>query len=401
MRRLRAGPCGVASPARCFTRALWRILTDPTLRPAELGYICCMEQRGARLADLLLRGAEVGEEVGLVDSVKASHRMGDAPHLTVETVFTDDANPLDMIRPNARLRRSSVGAVRLIQIWDDEGEWFLAAWPTQYRGVFHIVTNEHSTHSRWKRAERWLSAPREITRVFLDADDFLSLAMVLTEFGDAEVGRVTARSPGDSSSIALGWSASAHRPRPGPYEVIAEQASLGNQVRTITLHLPGQLSFHLRRRAGATFYSGDFDLFAEIVLSRLALSVHNRRQLLSGRQRRDHEPARALSLTLVTGEFSDAESTAEVIRAVSDLSKTTLAVVHRNPYLHLVMTDETDGSSFDVLVTDDARIDVFPGYRATTSALSRLANQLVQRFGTANLSERPSKVWKLADLIES
>ena len=48
----------------------------------------------------------------------------------------------------------------------------------------------------------------------------------------------------------------------------------------------------------------------------------------------------------------DAEATGEVLAELEGQRDISLAVLHRNPYLHVVVTDYSDGSNFDVVVTN-------------------------------------------------
>ena len=92
------------------------------------------------------------------------------------------------------------------------------------------------------------------------------------------------------------------------------------------------------------------------------------------------------------------QHTGEIIREVASLRNVTLAVFHRNPYLHLAVTDESDGSNFDVMVTEPHSIDVYPGYLVSTSALSRLVDHISDRFGGDKVNDRVSRKFSLSEL---
>lgn len=351
------------------------------------------------LADVIERSMEHGRPLGLVEGVALAREAGASQHITVETVFTTGPNPLLGIEPrNIAFTQHSLGSMTLMNLRDSDGDWFLASFPTQYESVFHIVTDAHSTDSRWRKANRWITRSRRVTRVYLNHADFLSIAIALSEFGDVEVGRITARSTEDGSSATRGWGARSGHARPSPDTAIAELSDQGQSVRTMTIHVPGALSMHLRRTAGATFYSGDFAIFCDQVLRALARAVSSRHQLLSHRERRAHSPVVPLSLALDGDYFSDMSSTGDLIQAVAELPRTTLAIFHRNPYLHFAATDEVDGSTFDVVVTDADRIDIYPGFRAEPTSIARLADHLADRFGASSLGGRPARSWTLADV---
>lgn len=172
--------------------------------------------------------------------------------------------------------------------------------------------------------------------------------------------------------------------------MIGDAEAEGASVRTLSLHVADALSLHLRRLAGATFYTGDFDLFERLVLGRLATAAARRRELLTGRARQVGEPPRSPITILLPGPILvDAEATGEVLAELERQRDIGLAVLHRNPYLHVVVTDYSDGSNFDVFVTDPSKISVHPGFRASLGALTRLTQRLGERFEALEIAEAP------------
>lgn len=351
------------------------------------------------LADAIRRAVGSGQPLSLVQAVDHCQASGADEHITVETVFTQTGNPIDLIEPRGMdVERADAGDVRVMWLADDEGDWFIAAWPSGKDHVFHLVTTVHATHRRWSRADRWLSSARGVIRTFLNHDDFEGIGTRLTEYGDVEVGRVTARSTADGSSDARGWKATDRRNRPNHVDVISLMEDQGYSVRTMTLHVADTLSLHLRRLAGATYYSGDFEVFAEVVLAPLASAAHNRRALLVDRERTPDHVVRPLTLSLPSTALDGAHATALLVREVASLPNTTLAVFHRNPYLHFAITDEVDGSNFDVFVTEGDSIVLYPGFRASPEAFARLTDHISDRFGAEWLGERATRRFTLAEL---
>ena len=66
-----------------------------------------------------------------------------------------------------------------------------------------------------------------------------------------------------------------------------------------------------------------------------------------------------------------------------------VAVVHRNPYLHVAVTDYTDGSNFDVFVTDPSEIVVHPGFTASIGSLNRLLQRIGETLPALEVGNRP------------
>lgn len=344
-------------------------------------------------------GAKTGRLGGLVEAVWRSEQIerDRSTQITVDTVFTDSGHPFDLVEPKnlQSLERISLATADLLQLEDDDGLWVLSAWATGHEGVFHLVSSVPTTHPRWERVERWIGAARGVMRCFLNHVDFEGIGDAL---GEVEVGRMTARTVFDGSSISRGWPHRLGVLRPTHREAIREAEERLASVRTLTLHVHDRLSVHLRRLAGATFYNGDFAMFEEVVLSRLAASAAGRRSLMMNRQRRPAQPARPITIRLSQALLNTADETARVIAEIDSLPKASLAVFHRNPYLHLVITDEVDGSNFDVMVTKSDAIDIYPGYRASTESLTRLAQRLGERFAATEIAETVKALVALEDL---
>jgi len=152
-----------------------------------------------------------------------------------------------------------------------------------------------------------------------------------------------------------------------------------------------KLLVQLRREAGATFYSGDFRLFEEVVVRGLDEAATRRRMLFLGRERTHDEVApRPLSVRTKFAPFAAAESITALLESLERQPATSVAVFHRNPYLHAAVTDYSDGSNFDVFVNRDDEVVVIPGYKASVTALARLTDTVGERFAAVAVDETPA-----------
>jgi hypothetical protein len=347
-----------------------------------------------RLDSFLWSAADSAPNLGsLVEVVRNGLGSAHDP-VTVETLIADDAAPMVTLaegRSDTELR--TVGLVSLLRVYDDDGSFVVSAWPTAYDGVFHIVGSVPSTDGRWQRVERWIgrSAP-ELVPCFLNHSDFSDIGTALSEHGDVEVSRLTARRQADISSLTRGWPARSATLRPNHLDAISAAEAEGASVRTLTLQVSDGdehvLSVHLRRLAGATFYGGSFKKFDNIVLSRLASAAHQRAQLLRGRNRVVDAPlAQPITIHLRGAVLVDAEATGDVLAELEKGTALAVAVLHRNPYMHAVVTANSDGSNFDVVVTSPDVIHIYPGFRASLGALALLTQRLGERFEALEISE--------------
>jgi hypothetical protein len=330
----------------------------------------------------------------LRDLVRSTFRGEREDQLTVATVIADGCEPAE------RLAQAAAGAVTafawagpigVLRVGDGEDSYIVSVWPTAETGVHHLVGTVPVTDERWRRVERWLtnSAPRLVPFV-LNQADFEGIGAALAEHGRVEVSRLTARVLRDGSSYTRGWAEGRRSPRPTYSQALAEVEDFAS-VRTLTVHAGDLLSLHLRRHAGATFYGGSFRLFEDVVLAALIASAGRRRALLSGRERHAHvRPEHAIAVQMPSGTFADAESVSELLEALSEQRGVGIAVLHRNPYLHVAVTDYLDGSNFDAFVTSDDSVLIYPGYRASAGALTRLTEHVAERFAAREVADVPA-----------
>jgi hypothetical protein len=323
--------------------------------------------------------------------------------VVVETVFTDNSDPLEELSLTGvheveRLTLTNGTALRLV---DSEGEWVLLSLATRHQGVFHLLSTVPRSDGRWQRVERWVSQARMVSRCYLNHDDFLEVGDRLSAYGPVEIVKVSARMVGDGSSVNRGFPARNDSSRPSHRDEMREIESLGAAIRNLTVHVPDVIDIHLRRLAGATFYGGRYLVFRDVVLERLEEAAATRRALVTDRARKAaDEDQLGLSIALPDHALRDADDTGEVIAVLEGYADLTLAVFHRNPYLHFAVTDESDGSNFDVLVTREDSIDIFPGYRSSSAALARVAQRLGEAFGAVSIQDlTPTPPVSLADLV--
>jgi hypothetical protein len=248
-------------------------------------------------------------------------------------------------------------------------------------GVVHLLGSVPFTERPWERVDRsWLPAahPR-LAGVILNRADFESIGDDLGQLGEVHVTRMTARVLRDGSSYSRGW------PDVQPTHREALSEAEGMIVNTLRLSVDSSL-IHLRRSAGATFYRGNWVAFVEIVLGSLAEAASERRRVLSGRDRDPVEPVSETIVMDLQPDVASAPSTRErILDSINDLRGARTAVLHANPYLHVVATDHLDGSSFDILITDDHQLTIIPGVRASTGSLARITDAVGLALGMDEL----------------
>lgn len=320
-------------------------------------------------------------------------RSPEAPEpLTLTTVIT-------LTEPLAVISRitapwdswfSAAGRVAAMLVHDeDAGSFVVSSWPDARQGIYHLAATVPATDRRWIRFNRWLtnSAPR-VMPVYLDRRDFEGFVSVLAEHGDVDASRLTGRYRTDHSSYSRGW------PNPKNARTALEEIADEVQLRTMTLsvlsHADVLLRVHLRRAAGATFYSGDFELFRSVVLDRLAAATSRRVRLFRNRERTREKPGvRPVEVKIGQARFHESGAVLDFLERVTRYAASDAAVLHRNPYLQVALTDYLDGSNFDIFITSVDSITVFPGYQASVSGLVRLTDFLSEAFEADAVADAP------------
>jgi hypothetical protein len=254
------------------------------------------------------------------------------PHVTVETVFTEDEHPFDLLSEALTfgVQRWSGYGIELLRFIDEDGPWTLAAFGTSEAGVFHLVGSIPTSHRRWSKVERWIGSTHGISRCFLNHNDFEDIGNRLAAKGEVEVGRWTARLVRDMSSLSRGFPVVSGVSRPTHLEAIQEAENQVASVRTLTMHIEDVISLHLRRLAGATFYSGEFSVFEQDVLARLEGAAASRRTLMTGRARVSKQEVRPLSIRLERPVLVTADDTGSVIEQIESTVGVSLAVCRRD-----------------------------------------------------------------------
>ncbi|WP_141580172.1 hypothetical protein [Actinomadura sp. WMMA1423] len=354
-----------------------------------------MERRGTgEMSDFdeaIWQRAQLGDVDSFEGMFGSRSSMPDT-QVTVSTVITDNSaiDPVEALRISTPYRVREFGPAQLIKVEAEPDNYVVGIWPSEHPGIYFIVATVPFTSRQWKTVERWVDRSRpQMSPFFLNEDDILGIGRSLEHFGLVEVTKFTARDSLDYSSHARGWPARDGENRPSFSETMNYLERIGASVRSLTLLLAKEMRIHLRRRAGATFYGGDFQIFFRAILKPLADAAISRRRLLSGRARTAPAPLRPLNISLASGRHKEVVTSGDLVSELSRNSALGVAVLHGNPYAHVVVTDYRDGSNFDVFVTQLDRIEIHPGWRATLAALTRLTDQLSESFMGVKISEAP------------
>lgn len=321
--------------------------------------------------------------------------------LAFETIMCD-GDPVDLLfGAESGFPKMTNGSSSLMKIFDDDGDFVVASWATTEPGVFHISGSVPTSDRRWGLVNRAISRAPDVMRCFLNEDKFRRLARKLESIGRPEVVRMAAWRQSDASSLNRGWPAKPESLRYTPDDVFDLANLEGASVRSLTVSVENELHCHLRRTSGATFYSGQFRPFAASILDAFAGYSAERLNLLSNRQRAIDKPlGLPLTINLAEDVFSTSGDTERLRRLMEDGQQMSVAVLHDNPYLHLMVADHADGSTFDVVVTSPAAVDIYPSFRSSASSLARLVQRISEHFSADRIEQAvPRQRVSLDDLV--
>jgi len=159
----------------------------------------------------------------------------------------------------------------------------------------------------------------------------------------------------------------------------------GNLFCEFTVARAGYLSFH----------KGDCAPLMRLMLDRLAPAMVD--------SAKPFERAKDQFVTLRFAEpfFADRASYGVVLDAISRLPRTSIALLHGNPYFHATLTNYEDGGEFEIFITQHSTIHIQGRGEASPASFLRLQDVLTQSFrdATVALEERPLQ-YSLRDLLE-
>lgn len=309
------------------------------------------------------------------------------PQLTVATVITEAANPVEQLAMRGigirEHRVTSWGG--LLRAEMNRRPYVIGLW----RGsdnVFHFFGSPPVTSPRWKRVEQsWISrvAPT-MSRVLLNQDDFSAIGDLLAEHGSIEVNRMTARVVADGSSYSRGWPEHELGRRPSHRDALSEIAPGRMTIGSISMHVGDRMYVHLRRQAGATLYSGSLALFCSTVLARLTALAKDRLSVLSGVSRSAKRPI--LEAVQMSFELDSSAVKAKLLDGLGKSHGVRATMLYNDSYLHFILTDHLNGSNFDLILTEDYRLRLVPGFKATPSSMARVLDAIGESLGMLSLS---------------
>jgi len=153
--------------------------------------------------------------------------------------------------------------------------------------------------------------------------------------------------------------------------------------------------FTVSRVGCISFHKGAFAPLMTLMVGRLAGAM------LASVKPFERAKGQFVSFNFSEPFFADRASYGNVLNALSRLPRTSVALLHVNPYFYATVTNYEDGGEFDVFITGHSAIEVQARGEASPASFLRLQDGLTELFRdtTVVIQDKPTQ-YHLRDLLE-
>ena len=242
----------------------------------------------------------------------------------------------------------------------------------------------------------------EISNFFASSDD---LRDVLRRFKDSFPPRTkiiakktVAYSRDDEGQIS--WET---RPFEEIFEMAKEEENYIDKIRFIVRSEDGErVDAFISRSGKLQFHGGDAARFFDDLL-RIFADIGQQKADLFGNKERSEETGdvNEIEVSFEKSHFKDPPDNQKLIKALDELPNSNITVYHNNPYAHVSVFDNVDGSSCDVFITGPKEISIVPSYRGSFNSLMRVAEQLSRELEEGEILENPKDDYTMGDFFSA
>lgn len=106
-----------------------------------------------------------------------------------------------------------------------------------------------------------------------------------------------------------------------------------------------------------------------------------------GRLERNDLSTKPLTIDFGMAQFADVSENTKFIQAIKRLRTASTSVLHGNPYIHMVVIDYFDGSSFDLWVLNPNQLVIVPQMKGSIPAIKRLINHVFDTYAEGEIKD--------------
>ena len=169
-------------------------------------------------------------------------------------------------------------------------------------------------------------------------------------------------------------------------------------LKTARLQVPTSehscCEFTVGRPGYVSYHKGDFRSLLKLITEKLPTALSD--------SIKPFERARGnfVQFRFADPLFVDRANYQIVLEALSRLPRTSLALIHTNPYFHATLTNYEDGGEFDIFITGHSTIHIQGLPEASPASFLRIQNGLTDQFQDASISLEQTHQYDLRQLME-
>jgi hypothetical protein len=188
-----------------------------------------------------------------------------------------------------------------------------------------------------------------------------------------------------------------------PYHAVfnrAEDEAMFIDKVEFTLRAPHLLHAFIARRGVTKYIAGDIRIFLDRVLSFVSQTASAKHELFRNSARRPgEESVYQVEICFRQPVFQDRNDNLAFLGALDLLSRSGMAVLHENPYVHASVIDFMDGSAFDVFATAPSAVTIIPQVKASAFSLNRLCNHIFENFHEGIITQPQPRRWTVEEVL--
>lgn len=282
---------------------------------------------------------------------------------SIEVVNHGDHYEIDVEREIKRSGRMVRGSFAIFNHEDTQVWTALTAHDSDFfeRGLGWVISKSEPLISEFYATSRDLEAVLDLFSESVTPDSKMIVTQAVA-YSHREEGEIS------------------YKTRPYP-EVFRDARDGGNYVDSLVFKSISEdeidLEARITRDGTTTLSDGSVELFFNYLLDDYVSFGQEKAELFTDRERsRDTGDIQEIEIKFANPVFQSTKDNEDLVTALSDLSRSSVTVYHKNPYAHISVLDFNDGSSCDVFVTDSKTIKVVPSYRGSTNFLMRISDKL-------------------------
>lgn len=240
----------------------------------------------------------------------------------------------------------------------------------------------------------------EISNFFASSED---LQTVLRRFKDSFppgteiIARKTVAYSRDEEG-EISWK---RRPYEDIFEMAKEENNYVDKMRfLVRANDEERIDAFISREGKLKFRGGDATRFFDDLLPVFAEIGQQKAELLGDKERSEQTgDVNEIEISFEKSHFKDPPDNRKLIQALDDLSNSNITVFHNNPYAHVSVFDNIDGSSCDVFITGPKAVSIVPSYQGSFNSLMRVAEQISRELEEGDILENPQEEQTMGDFF--